>query len=145
MVEAVQPCSQARTRSSLLQVLDAANRPCQQWHQREAEQKAESDACGKQPDEQLRIEMHAGARRDLRAVSGLSVLLRRAAMRTHLRQRDPRSGAATRAQAHGDAAARHLRSMSTEDVAMLLGFSDAANFRRALKRWTGKGPGESRK
>jgi len=29
--------------------------------------------------------------------------------------------------------------MSTEDVAMLLGFSDAANFRRALKRWTGKG------
>jgi len=35
--------------------------------------------------------------------------------------------------------------MSTEDVAMLLGFSDAANFRRALKRWTGKGPGELRK
>lgn len=35
--------------------------------------------------------------------------------------------------------------MSTEDIAMLLGFSDAANFRRALKRWTGKGPGELRK
>ncbi|AXF14093.1 AraC family transcriptional regulator [Paraburkholderia caledonica] len=35
--------------------------------------------------------------------------------------------------------------MSTEDVAMLLGFSDAANFRRALKRWTGKGPGELRR
>jgi AraC-like DNA-binding protein len=34
--------------------------------------------------------------------------------------------------------------MSTEDVAMLLGFSDTANFRRALKRWTGKGPGEIR-
>lgn len=34
--------------------------------------------------------------------------------------------------------------MSTDDVAMLLGFSDAANFRRALKRWTGKGPGELR-
>ncbi|MFC0400377.1 AraC family transcriptional regulator [Paraburkholderia rhizosphaerae] len=31
--------------------------------------------------------------------------------------------------------------MSIEDVAMLVGFSDAANFRRALKRWTGKGPG----
>src|ERR1700754_611991 len=31
--------------------------------------------------------------------------------------------------------------MSTEDVAMLVGFSDTANFRRALKRWTGKGPG----
>ncbi|QNB06137.1 AraC family transcriptional regulator [Herbaspirillum frisingense] len=30
--------------------------------------------------------------------------------------------------------------MSTEDIAMLLGFSDGANFRRALKRWTGKGP-----
>ncbi|GGD77686.1 AraC family transcriptional regulator [Caballeronia grimmiae] len=35
--------------------------------------------------------------------------------------------------------------MSTDDVAMLLGFSDAANFRRALKRWTGKGPGELRR
>lgn len=34
--------------------------------------------------------------------------------------------------------------MSTEDVAMLVGFSDTANFRRALKRWTGKGPGEIR-
>ncbi|PXW24901.1 AraC family transcriptional regulator [Paraburkholderia caballeronis] len=34
--------------------------------------------------------------------------------------------------------------MSTDDVAMLLGFSDTANFRRALKRWTGKGPGELR-
>ena len=29
--------------------------------------------------------------------------------------------------------------MSTIDIAMRLGFSDAANFRRALKRWTGKG------
>lgn len=35
--------------------------------------------------------------------------------------------------------------MSTDDIAMLLGFSDAANFRRALKRWTGKGPGELRR
>ncbi|WP_250536053.1 AraC family transcriptional regulator [Caballeronia sp. AZ10_KS36] len=35
--------------------------------------------------------------------------------------------------------------MNTDDVAMLLGFSDTANFRRALKRWTGKGPGELRK
>jgi AraC-like DNA-binding protein len=34
--------------------------------------------------------------------------------------------------------------MSTDDIAMLLGFSDPANFRRALKRWTGKGPGELR-
>lgn len=34
--------------------------------------------------------------------------------------------------------------MSTDDIAMLVGFSDAANFRRALKRWTGKGPGELR-
>jgi AraC-like DNA-binding protein len=36
-------------------------------------------------------------------------------------------------------------SMSTDDIAMLLGFSDPANFRRALKRWTGKGPGELRR
>jgi AraC-like DNA-binding protein len=34
--------------------------------------------------------------------------------------------------------------LSTDDVAMLVGFSDTANFRRALKRWTGKGPGEIR-
>lgn len=33
---------------------------------------------------------------------------------------------------------------STDDIAMLLGFSDPANFRRALKRWTGKGPVELR-
>jgi AraC-like DNA-binding protein len=34
--------------------------------------------------------------------------------------------------------------LSTDDVAMLVGFTDTANFRRALKRWTGKGPGEIR-
>ncbi|WP_186109055.1 AraC family transcriptional regulator [Burkholderia gladioli] len=34
--------------------------------------------------------------------------------------------------------------MSTEDVAMLVGFTDVANFRRALKRWTGKGAAEIR-
>ena len=34
--------------------------------------------------------------------------------------------------------------MSTGDIAMLLGFSDPANFRRALKRWTGKGADEIR-
>lgn len=34
--------------------------------------------------------------------------------------------------------------MSTDDIAMLLGFSDAANFRRALKRWTGKSLSELR-
>lgn len=31
--------------------------------------------------------------------------------------------------------------MSTEDVAAALGFSDAANFRHAFKRWTGRSPG----
>ncbi|WLE59322.1 AraC family transcriptional regulator [Burkholderia plantarii] len=43
-------------------------------------------------------------------------------------------------------ATEYLRTtkMSTEDVAMLVGFSDTANFRRALKRWTGKGPAEIR-
>ncbi|MDF3856399.1 AraC family transcriptional regulator [Paracoccus sp. APAP_BH8] len=34
--------------------------------------------------------------------------------------------------------------MSVFDIAMLLGFSDAAGFRKALKRWTGKGPREFR-
>lgn len=34
--------------------------------------------------------------------------------------------------------------LSTDDVAMLVGFTDTANFRRALKRWTGKGPAEIR-
>ena len=35
--------------------------------------------------------------------------------------------------------------MSIFDIAMLLGFSDAAGLRRAMKRWTGKGPGEIRR
>lgn len=35
--------------------------------------------------------------------------------------------------------------LSTLDIAILLGFSDAASFRRALKRWTGKGPGQFRR
>jgi AraC-like DNA-binding protein len=34
--------------------------------------------------------------------------------------------------------------MKTEDIAALVGFSDAANFRRAFKRWTGKSPREYR-
>lgn len=33
---------------------------------------------------------------------------------------------------------------SVLDIALLLGFSDAAAFRKALKRWTGKGPGQLR-
>lgn len=43
-------------------------------------------------------------------------------------------------------ATEYLRTtkLSTDDVAMLVGFSDTANFRRALKRWTGKGPSEIR-
>ncbi|WP_417703376.1 AraC family transcriptional regulator [Pseudomonas sp.] len=35
--------------------------------------------------------------------------------------------------------------MSLLDTAMLLGFSDVAGFRKALKRWTGKGPDQFRK
>ena len=34
--------------------------------------------------------------------------------------------------------------MTTEDIASLVGFSDAANFRRAFRRWTGKAPKEFR-
>ena len=34
--------------------------------------------------------------------------------------------------------------MSIEDIAAALGFSDAANFRHAFKKWTGKTPGEYR-
>jgi AraC-like DNA-binding protein len=33
---------------------------------------------------------------------------------------------------------------STDDIAMLLGFSDASNFRKSFKRWTGKGLSEYR-
>ncbi|MDS1140477.1 AraC family transcriptional regulator [Pusillimonas sp. SM2304] len=34
--------------------------------------------------------------------------------------------------------------MSTDDIALLLGFSEPTNFRRAFKRWTGKTTGEYR-
>jgi len=36
-------------------------------------------------------------------------------------------------------------SMGLEDIADLVGFSDASNFRRAFKRWTGRVPSEYRK
>ncbi|RJG03921.1 AraC family transcriptional regulator [Noviherbaspirillum sedimenti] len=35
--------------------------------------------------------------------------------------------------------------LSTDDIATLLGFSDAANFRHAFKKWTGKAPSAYRK
>lgn len=34
--------------------------------------------------------------------------------------------------------------MSTEDIAVKIGFSDGSNFRRAFKRWTGKTTREMR-
>ena len=34
--------------------------------------------------------------------------------------------------------------LSTEDIALKLGFSDAVGFRHAFKRWTGKTPGDFR-
>lgn len=34
--------------------------------------------------------------------------------------------------------------ISIEDIAAALGFSDAANFRHAFKKWTGRTPGEYR-
>jgi AraC-like DNA-binding protein len=44
-------------------------------------------------------------------------------------------------------AKEYLRStrMTTEDIADMLGFSEAANFRHAFKRWTGKAPSEFRR
>lgn len=43
-------------------------------------------------------------------------------------------------------AIKYLRetAMTNEDVAFALGFSDAANFRQAFRRWTGKTPGQYR-
>jgi AraC-like DNA-binding protein len=35
--------------------------------------------------------------------------------------------------------------MTTEDIADMLGFSEAANFRHAFKRWTGKAPSDFRR
>ena len=44
-------------------------------------------------------------------------------------------------------AKEYLRStrMTTEDIAETLGFSDAANFRHAFRRWTGKNPSDFRR
>ena len=43
-------------------------------------------------------------------------------------------------------ALKYLRTtrLANEDIALALGFSDAANFRRALRRWTNKSPSEIR-
>jgi AraC-like DNA-binding protein len=45
------------------------------------------------------------------------------------------------------AALRYLRetTMTMEDIAFALGFSDSANFRHAFRRWTGKAPQEFRR
>jgi transcriptional regulator GlxA family with amidase domain len=44
-------------------------------------------------------------------------------------------------------ALRYLRetTMTMEDIAFALGFSDSANFRHAFRRWTGKAPQEFRR
>jgi AraC-like DNA-binding protein len=44
-------------------------------------------------------------------------------------------------------ALKYLRTtrLANEDIALALGFSDAANFRRAFRRWTNKSPGEIRR
>jgi AraC-like DNA-binding protein len=51
-----------------------------------------------------------------------------------------------REQLFAELAARHLREsdLSVEAIAALLGYHDAANFRRAFRRWYGQGPGEFR-
>ena len=38
----------------------------------------------------------------------------------------------------------HTTKLANEDIALALGFSDAANFRRAFRRWTDKSPSEIR-
>ena len=44
-------------------------------------------------------------------------------------------------------ALRYLRDtrMTNEDIAFALGFSEAANFRHAFRRWTGKAPNDFRR
>ena len=51
-----------------------------------------------------------------------------------------------REQLFAELAARHLREskLSVEAVAALLGYHDAANFRRAFRRWYGQTPAEFR-
>ena len=51
-----------------------------------------------------------------------------------------------REQLFAELAARHLREsrLSVEAIAALLGYHDAANFRRAFRRWYGQAPGEFR-
>jgi transcriptional regulator GlxA family with amidase domain len=39
---------------------------------------------------------------------------------------------------------RRMTRLANEDIALALGFSDAANFRRAFRRWTNKSPNEVR-
>jgi transcriptional regulator GlxA family with amidase domain len=43
-------------------------------------------------------------------------------------------------------ALKYLRctNLANEDIALALGFSDAANFRRAFHRWTGNAPSQIR-
>jgi AraC-like DNA-binding protein len=43
-------------------------------------------------------------------------------------------------------AIKYLRTtkLANEDIALALGFSDSANFRRAFRRWTNKSPSEFR-
>jgi AraC-like DNA-binding protein len=45
-----------------------------------------------------------------------------------------------------EVALKYLRetSIPTDEIAARIGYSDAANFRHAFKRWTGKTPAEAR-
>jgi AraC-like DNA-binding protein len=49
-------------------------------------------------------------------------------------------------QLRSELAIKYLTSshFTTDDIAMLLGFSDASNFRKSFRRWTGKNPNEYR-
>jgi AraC-like DNA-binding protein len=50
-------------------------------------------------------------------------------------------------QVRSDLAVDYLRNslLTVEQIAQLVGYGEAASFRKAFRRWTGKAPGEYRR